>query len=163
MSSGHYGERQPWRQQPTGGPPWGNQYPTQPSGTPQGQPGGQYPGGQGPYSGQFQGQYPGSPGQHPGPYPPATAPRRGRKGLIIGIAAAVVLVLGLGIGGVVLLGKDKQDDKPHSSKTEKTPDSPATLMKKIRAADPCAIHNLAALKKYGPDQGFELAESFNDC
>ncbi|HEX3731609.1 MAG TPA: hypothetical protein VHU91_01595, partial [Mycobacteriales bacterium] len=163
MSSGHYGEQQPWQQQPPGGPPWGNQYPSQPPRPPQGQPGGQYPGGQGPYPGQFQGQHPGFPSQYPGPYPPATAPQRSRKGLIIGIVAAVVLVLGLGIGGVVLLGKDNKDSKSHSSKTDKTPNSPVALMKKIQAADPCAIHNIAALKKYGPNQGLALDRSFNDC
>lgn len=112
------------------------------------------------------GAYPAAPafGADPGfGVPPQ--PKKKKTGLIVGIIAAVVLLVGLGIGGALFLtkdDKDKKDDK--SSSQEAKVGTPAALMAKIRAASICDMHDLEALKKYAPNTGYGGADhNFYSC
>ncbi|MRH88561.1 DUF4333 domain-containing protein [Nocardia sp. SYP-A9097] len=122
-------QQQPWAQsqpqQPQPGQPWGQSQPQWPQ---QGQPatGGQE-WGQQPQPGQqawagSQPQWPqqGQPGQPGGQqWPQPQAPKK-KTGLIIGIVAAVVVVLGAVIGGVVVLtAKDQLDNKAVATGVQK--------------------------------------------
>lgn len=122
---------------PPYGPPSGPPTGPPPSGPPSGYP--SYPG----YPPQ-QGypQYPGYPPQqgyptpptqpgHPGGPPPSgppqwgvpsPSPKKGRKGLVIGLVVAAVLLLGAGVGGVVVLQGGDDDDT--TSATDGPTDEP---------------------------------------
>jgi len=94
-------------------------------------------------------------------------PPKKKTDLIIGIIAGVVLLLSFSLGGVLLLNKDDESNnsaRPKSSDAENdsAPDSTATLMKKIRATDPCSVHDRSFLKRFGPDQVVRLGTSLGN-
>jgi hypothetical protein len=78
-------------------PPWDDAQPPYPNNPPPS-----------PYAGQAQPGYPGGPGAAPDaswPAAPAAPPRKKRRGLMLGLTAAVALVVGAAAAGFVLLNK----------------------------------------------------------
>ncbi|WP_067562870.1 DUF4333 domain-containing protein [Nocardia acidivorans] len=119
-------QQQPWAQsqpqQPQPGQQWGQSQPQWPQ---QGQPAtGGHEWGQQPQPGQPQWPQQGQPGwdqQQPGQQWPQPQPAKKKKtGLIIGIVAAVVVVLGAIVAGVVVLtAKDQLDNKAVATGVQK--------------------------------------------
>ncbi len=103
--------------------------------------------------------------QGPSAYPPQSyppVPPKKRPGLIIGVIAAVILLISVGIA-TAFIATGNNDNGGSESKKSSQPVDLTALMARIRATDPCALHNLDFLKRFGPDHLFRLVNGFNSC
>jgi actin-like ATPase involved in cell morphogenesis len=109
-------------------------HPPPPSAPPRGAPPGSPPA---PYPQGFTGgpAQPGTTTQQPNYVPPATPPERSRKGLFIGIGAAIV-ALALVIGGMVLLTSGGSDDTSDTTVRRRTTDEVSTTQRRTTTTEP---------------------------
>ncbi len=80
----------------------------------------------------------------------------------------VLVVICVGIGGTVALlggdGENGSEDKTGGASSPDAPgqNSPAALLKRVRATDPCSLHDASFLKRFGPDLMLQLSP-LNGC